>query len=301
MRTDARGLAITCDDDAARAAIDDFAHRIVRVTAGAEAVLAAAEHFPDVPLLQLDAAALHLFGQTRDGDREAMRFLTRAELLAPRMLPREAQLDGALRAWQRHDFSAAAARLEGLTSEFPADLLAAKLAEFLYYVLGQQHEGPRFRAHVQRLLPHHRDDPDLLAMLAFARELCGDTAGAEDAARRALELAPLTPWADHALAHAWIRRGTVAPAIAHLSAALPSWAQSNRVIWVHNTWHLALHHLERLDVAAARRLYDDVMWKAGEDLGAVALDAIALHWRAELAGLDSAPDWAAIADRITPR
>jgi tetratricopeptide (TPR) repeat protein len=301
VRTDSRGLAITCDDDAARAAIDDFAHRIVRVTAGAEAVLAAAERFADVPMLQLDAATLHLFGQSRDDDREAMRFLTRAEVLAPRMLPREARLDAALRAWQRHDFSVAAARFEAITAEWPDDLLAAKLAEFLYYVLGQQHEGPRFRAHVERLLPRHADDPDVLAMLAFARELCGDTAGAEDAATRALTIAPQTPWADHALSHAWIRRGAVEPAIAHLSAALPSWAESNRVIWVHNAWHLALHQLERLDVDAVQRLYTEVIWRPGETLGGIALDAIALHWRAELAGLDSAPDWAAIADRVTPR
>lgn len=301
MALDARGLTVTCDDAAALAAIDDFAHRIVRVTAGAEAVLAAAETHPDVPMLALDAAALHLFALTADGDRAATRFLDRAAALAPRMHPRESQLEASLRAWHRHDFSAAAAALEALTAAWPADLLAAKLAEFLYYVLGQQHEAARFRRHMERLAPHHAGDPDLLAMLAFARALCGDVDGAQLAAERALAIAPRTPWADHALSHAWLRRGAVAPAIAHLSAALPSWAESNRLIWAHNAWHLALHLLERLDVPAARHLLDTIIWRGGEDLGGIALDAISFHWRAEMAALDSGPPWAAIADRVAPR
>ena len=301
MFTDARGLAVTCDSAAQCAAIDDFAHRIVRVTAGAEAVLAAAEAHAEVPLLQLDAAALYLFALTADGDRAASRFLTRAAALAARMSPREAQLDAALRAWHRHDFSAAAAALEALTAEWPADLLAAKLAEFLYYVLGQQHEGPRFRRHMERLAPFHPHDPDLLSMLAFARELCGDVDGAQATAEQALAIAPRTPWADHALSHIWLRRGAVEPAIARLSASLPSWAESNRLIWAHNAWHLALHHLERLDVGAARHLLDEVIWRSGEDAGGIALDAISLHWRAEMAGLDSGPPWDAIADRVAAR
>jgi len=297
----ARGLTVTCDSEAQRDAVESFAYRIVRVTAGADAVLPAADANPEVPLLQLYAAALHLFALTEDGDAAADRYLAVATGLAPRMNAREAHLDAALRAWRRHDFSSAATALEALTAIWPHDLLAAKLAEFLYYVLGQQHEGVRFLRHMERLVPHHADDPDLLSMLAFARELCGDVDGAQAAARRALKIAPHTPWADHALSHVWLRRGAVEPAIAHLSAALPSWADSNRLIWSHNAWHLALHHLERLDLAAAKRLLADVIWRADEDLGGIALDAIALQWRAELADLDSGADWRRLADRVAPR
>src|SRR5690606_14783727 len=198
------------------------------------------------------------------GERAAAGYLARAVGAGVPLLPREAALAAALRAWQRRAFSDAAAMLEALTDEWPRDLLAAKLAEFPYYVLGQQHEAQRFRRHMERLAPHHGDDPDLLAMLAFARELCGDLAGAQDAAERALARAPRTSWADHALSHVWLRQGAVEPAIAHLSAALPGWAEANRLIWVHNAWHLALHHLERLDVAAARALLDDVIWHPEE-------------------------------------
>jgi hypothetical protein len=34
--------------------------------------------------------------------------------------------------------------------------------------------GPRFHAHMMGLEPMHADDPDFLAMVAFASELCGD-------------------------------------------------------------------------------------------------------------------------------
>lgn len=64
--------------------------------------------------------------------------------------------------------------MEVTTAEWPCDLCTAKFAEFIYYVLGQQHMGPRFHAHMMGLEPMHADDPDFLAMVAFASELCGD-------------------------------------------------------------------------------------------------------------------------------
>src|SRR6516164_6165044 len=92
----------------------------------------------------------------------------------------------------------------------PSDLLTAKIAEFLYYVLGQQYMGPRFRAHMRRLEgAAHAGDPDFLAMAAFASELCGDYVAAEALAERALGIEPRNPWAQHALSHVLIRQGRV--------------------------------------------------------------------------------------------
>ena len=85
--------------------------------------------------------------------------------------------------------------MEGITSEWPHDLLTAKFAVFVYYVLGQQHMGPRFRSHMARLEPMHAGDPDFLAMAAFASELCGDYGAAESTAERALAAAQRNPWA----------------------------------------------------------------------------------------------------------
>jgi hypothetical protein len=58
-----------------------------------------------------------------------------------------------------------------------------------------------------RLEPMHADDPDFLAMVAFASELCGDYLTAEVRAERALRVEPRNPWAQHALTHVLIRQG----------------------------------------------------------------------------------------------
>ena len=299
MRIDARDLAVTATEEAVIAASDDFTMRLLRTLPGAEAVFPAAQRFPEAPILQLHAAAAHLFAQSEPGDRAAEHFLARAGAVRAAMNPREARLFEALSAWRGHAFSAAVTTLESVTTDWPRDLLAAKYAEFLYYVLGQQHEGARFRRHMERLEPHHARDPDFLAMLAFARELTGDFDAAVGTAERALGIGPDTPWADHALSHVWLRRGEVLRAIAHLEAALPRWRGHVRPIHAHDAWHLALHHVDRLDVDRALVLLDGEIWRDEEDEVGLALDAIALLWRIEMVGLapDAASRWPAIADR----
>ncbi|HZR84742.1 MAG TPA: tetratricopeptide repeat protein [Candidatus Binatia bacterium] len=300
MKRDLHGLAATCDGAEDLAAIDDFARRMVGLAKGTEVIVPAAARFQDTPLVQLYAAAAFLFAQTAEADGIAARYLARADAIAPRANPREERWRAALWAWQRHAFSEAVVELEALTAEWPGDLAAAKVCEFLYYVLGQQHEATRFLRHMERLAPHHADDPDFLAMLAFARELTGDFDGACTIAERALALRPQNPWADHALAHVWTRRGEVDRAIAHLTAALPVWRTMSSIIRSHDAWHLALLHVERLDLDAAAELLDAQI--ACEDCREVgfAVDAIALLWRMEMAGWDGAARWDAIADRIEP-
>jgi hypothetical protein len=294
---DARGLDVTCDSAAALAAVDQFARRIVSLDLGAEAVLADAERFPDTPLLQLGAAAAWLFAETAAGDAAAARFLDRAAALRDRANAREEHWRAALDAWRRHAFSDAGSRFEALTETWPRDLLAAKVCEFLYYVLGQQHEGARFRRHMERLVPYHDGDPDFLAMLAFACELTGDGDAARAAAGRALEARRRNPWADHALSHVWIAAGEVDAAIAHLTAALPEWDTCNPVIRAHDAWHLAIHHLDRLDFVSAEALLDGWIWGDGSQVG-YAVDAVSLLWRIEMAGEDRSARWPAIAERV---
>src|SRR5262249_35598968 len=153
------------------------------------------------PLLQLHAASAYLYAQTAEADRAAAGFLARAEGASSRANPREERWRAALSAWQRHAFCEATATFESLTEEWPEDLVAAKSCEFLYYVLGQQNEGRRFLRHMERLRRHQGEDPDFLAMLAFARELTGDLEGARVTAEHALQIRADNPWADHALAH----------------------------------------------------------------------------------------------------
>ena len=296
---DARGLDVTTDDATAVAAADDFAARLLRLDQGVEAILDAAKRWPDTPIVQLYAATFWLYGQTSGALETAAVHLRACDALA--MNTRERALHRALALWYGNDNLRAVEAMEAITSEWPGDLLTAKIAEFLYYVLGQQYMGPRFRAHMRRLEGAHAADPDFLAMTAFASELCSDYAAAEAAAERALAIEPKNPWAQHALSHVLIRQGRVAEGLARLESFLPLLAACGRPIHCHDAWHLALLHLERLDVAAAMRVFRTHIWGITPDFVVEQLDAIALLWRIEMAAGPMDAQWPSIAGHIAPR
>ena len=296
---DARGLDVTTDDATAVAAADDFAARLLRLDQGVEAILDAAKRWPDTPVVQLHAATFWLYGQTGGALETAAVHPRACNALA--MNTRERALHRALALWHGNDNLRAVEAMEAITSEWPGDLLTAKIAEFLYYVLGQQYMGPRFRAHMRRLEGAHAADPDFLAMTAFASELCSDYAAAEAAAERALAIEPKNPWAQHALSHVLIRQGRVAEGLARLESFLPLLAACGRPIHCHDAWHLALLHLERLDVAAAMRVFRTHIWGITPDFVVEQLDAIALLWRIEMAAGPMDAQWPSIAGHIAPR
>ena len=296
---DARGLDVTSNDTAAVAAADDFAARLLRLDQGVEAILDAAKRWPDTPIVQLYAATFWLYGQTDGALETAAVHLRACDALA--MNTRERALHRALALWHGNDNLRAVEAMEAITTEWPSDLLTAKIAEFLYYVLGQQYMGPRFRAHMRRLEGAHAEDPDFLAMTAFASELCSDYAAAEAVAERALAIEPRNPWAQHALSHVLIRQGRVAEGLARLESFLPLLATCGRPIHCHDAWHLALLHLEQLDVAAAMRVFRTHIWGITPDFVVEQLDAIALLWRIEMAAGPMDAQWPSIAEHIATR
>src|SRR5215831_5115514 len=129
----ARGLDVTGNDAAAVAAADDFAARLLRLDQGVEAILDAAKRWPDTPIVQLYAAAFWLYGQTDGALENADVHLRACDALA--MNARERALHRALALWHANDNLRAVEALEEITDEWPDDLLSAKFAEFLYYVL----------------------------------------------------------------------------------------------------------------------------------------------------------------------
>jgi tetratricopeptide (TPR) repeat protein len=296
---DARGLDVTGDNATAVAAADDFAARLLRLDQGVEAIVDAAKRWPETPIVQLYAATFWLYGQTDDALETAAVHLRACDALA--MNTRERTLHRALALWHGNDNLRAVEAMEAITTEWPGDLLTAKIAEFLYYVLGQQYMGPRFRAHMRRLEGAHAADPDFLAMTAFASELCSDYGAAEAVAERALAIEPRNPWAQHALSHVLIRQGRVAEGLAHLESFLPLLATCGRPIHCHDAWHLALLHLEQLDVAAAMRVFRTHIWGITPDFVVEQLDAIALLWRIEMAAGPMDAQWPSIAEHIAPR
>lgn len=254
-----------------------------------ESILDTAQSYPDEPVLQLACGFLWLFDQTPDSQSQSQIHLARAESMHERLNPRELAWLRALRLWHGRQFEAAARAFEALLQQWPNDLLAVKAIEFIYYILGQQESGPRFRALTDRLSPVHQEDPDFLAIRSFAHELCGDGTVARQLAERALEITPQNPWAQHALEHLLLWVGSSVASIQLMESWLDGWNQAGRIIHCHNAWHVALTHLDRLNAERAFAIYDGHVWGKSPDLVQEQLDGIAFLWRAEMAGIEIDP------------
>ncbi|PWT88167.1 MAG: hypothetical protein C5B56_09270 [Proteobacteria bacterium] len=297
MRRDARGLPITAETNAEIASIDYFTARLARFDRGCEAILEDAKSYPGSPMIQLGAAAFCLYGQSAGADQAAAGYLMAADPLLRSSTRREQQFHRGLTLWARKDHLGAVAVFEEITREWPRDILAAKIAEFLYYVLGQQHEGIRFRAHMARLADANAGDADFLASFAFAQELCGDVEGARRTVERALERDPGQPWAHHCVAHIYLRQDERHEGLRILESFLPSWMTVGRVIHCHNAWHLGVAYLAELDRERALDVLRRHVWGITPDLVGEQADAIALLWRIEMASGPVDEYWSQLADR----
>lgn len=303
MGTTARGLAVSTDDADAIAALDDHTLRLARILPGADDVVAAAEAHPGVVSLQTAAAMLFLYGQTAEADAAAARWLTAADAAAEVAADEhERAVLAAAHRWSTGAFLATRDAFEAIVARWPRDLLSLKALEFVYYVLGQQHSGPRFLATVEGVAPANPDDPDVLAVWSFAAELSADEAKAADLAEQALAIEPHTPWAHHALAHVWITQGDPAAAVERLAGFRSVWQTSGRVVQCHNAWHLAVALLDRLDVDRSIGVHDELVWGVAPDTPGEQIDAISLLWRLEMAG-EAVDDhrWSDVADHVEAR
>jgi hypothetical protein len=282
-------------------ALRKFSFRLLRIEQGVEEILETANRFPGEPALELACAYLWLYAQTPEGQTRAGEYLQRAEAGAGGLSARETEWLRALRIWHERDFETAATAFEAITTEWPQDLLAVKAAEFLYYILGQQASGPRFLAHLNRLADYHAENPDFLAMQAFAHELCGHTGEARERAEHALEIEPCVPWAQHALEHVLLWEGSPEEGVDRLESWLSSWNRAGRVIHCHNAWHVAIMHLDRLNAERAFAVFDTHVWGLSPGMVVEQLDAIAFLWRAEMAGQEvSADRYRDIAPHVRP-
>ena len=296
-----RALEHSSRNPAVVAALEAFSDRVLSFAQGAEEILEPAERFPDEGGLHLAAAFFWLFGQTPEAQSNASRHIASAHAAEATLNPRERAWLRALESWHAKSFDAAAAAFENITQSFADDLLALRAAEFLYYVMGQQYSGPRFLAHTERMAECHREDPDFLAMHAFANELCGRMDLARTHAEQALRLRARNPWAQHALAHVMLWEGDSESAASLMDAWLEQWPFVARTIHCHNAWHVALMHLDRRESTRAFAVFHDHVWDKTPDYVVEQLDSIAFLWRAEMADVPvESARWRAILPHIRP-
>src|SRR5689334_24954439 len=218
-------------------AIEDLAALAGDPAAKADAAVAADD---SLVLGHIYRAYLQLYSTTPEGVAAAGEILKRLDETF--VGERELHHLRAARYWAEGDWEAATRSLERALLCHPRDLLALKVAQDLYFFLGNRLE---LRDTAARVLPAWtREQPGwgyVQGIYAFGLEENADYRQAEARARAALTENPRDVWSVHALAHVYEMEGRQREGAAFLSATSPDWQRS--YFAVHNWWHRALYHL----------------------------------------------------------
>ncbi len=197
----------------------------------------------------------------------------------------------AFEAWHAGDIRGAAAIWEQILIHQPHDIWALRFAHDTYFYLG---DAANLRDSPARVLPAWGDGDDLTgfikSMHAFGLEECGDYRGAEAAARAAIAVNPADTWGVHALAHVMEMEGRQQEGIAFLNDMQPHWQQAPALA-VHQWWHLSLFLIERGRLDEVLEIYDQHVRGTPSAALLDLVDAAALLWRLQLAGIDVGDRW----------
>src|SRR5882724_9358461 len=268
--------AVTLLDEA----IEDLAALAGDPVAKADAAVAADD---SLVLGHIYRAYLQLYGTTPEGVAAAGEILKRLDETF--MGERELHHLRAARHWAEGDWEATTRALERALLRHPRDLLALKVAQDLYFFLGNRLE---LRDTAARVLPAWpRDLPGwgyVQGIYAFGLEENADYRQAEARARAALDHNPRDVWSVHALAHVFEMEGSQRDGVEFLTSSAPDWSPS--FFAIHNWWHRGLYHLELGEISEALALYDDPIRAGRSTEWLDVVDAAALLWRLSLFGVD---------------
>jgi len=296
MSTDAFGNAVTLEDEASLAPLDDFVEGFLASEARAVNVLQAQDD--PSPIVQACCAALHMFAETADAPGNARPFLERAQAGGDRASEREQRFIAAVAAWVDGDIVRAAALHEEQARRFPRDLVSLKLGQYHLFNRGDSPGMLRLALHAREAAA---DVPYLHGMLAFAWEQCHFLEQAEAAARQAIALRRKEPWAHHALAHVMLTQGRLAEGHAFLQDVSPTWTGLNSFMVTHNWWHQALFALDLDRHEEVLAIFDRHVWGEVKEYSQDQVNAVSLLARAELAGIDVGDRWRDVGDHLARR
>ena len=244
---------------------------------------------------------LHMLSSKRDGIVLARQALARARQAADaRTLARRETLHlAALDAWSSGDMRDAASVWDTLLDEYPRDLIALKVSQFVLSYLG---ESERMRDRVARVLPAWTSDQPgfgfVLGCHAYALEETGDYRQAEEAGRRAVELDKGDIWAAHAVAHVAEMEGRLKEGIDWIASLAPEWRECSNFA-LHLKWHESLYHLELDEHDRVLALYDREVRAESTDEYLDIANAVSLLWRLEQADVSVGVRWRELATRAS--
>jgi tetratricopeptide (TPR) repeat protein len=202
----------------------------------------------------------------------------------------------ALDAWTRGEMREAASHWDVLLSEFPRDILAIRVSQFVLSYLG---ESERMRYTVARALPSWDASVPgygyVLGCYAYGLEEAGDYLRAEEIGRRAVEINARDIWAAHAVTHVAEMQGRLHDGLTWIATLSDQWNACNNFAF-HLRWHEALFEidLERYDRVLA--LYDREVRRQSTDEYLDVTNAVSLLWRLEQSGVNVGTRWRELAD-----
>jgi len=228
--------------------------------------------------------------------KDARASIRQAEALAPLgTTQRERAHLAAVRRCASGDWHGACTLWDELLVEHPRDLYALQWAHLFDFYRG---DAAQLRLRPQRALPKWPADdplrPYVLGMHAFGLEECRHYALAEAVGREAVDGRAKVPWATHAVAHVMEMQGRHVAGREWLHARETDWAEGNGFAG-HHWWHLALFHIEAMDLKGALAVYDRHLAGSPELLTLQRLDGAALLWRLQLLGAELGERWDDIA------
>jgi tetratricopeptide (TPR) repeat protein len=240
---------------------------------------------------------LYMLSSKRDAIPRARAALDR---LARASLPRREHLHrAALDAWSSGDMRGAAGLWDTLLDEYPRDLIALKVSQFVLSYLG---ESERMRDRVARVLPAwSSDDPRfgfVLGCYAYALEESGNYREAEAQGRLAVDLDRGDIWAAHAVAHVAEMEGRLAEGIDWIASLADEWRECSNFA-LHLKWHESLYHLELEQHDRVLALYDREVRAESTDEYLDIANAVSLLWRLEQADVNVGARWGELASRAT--
>lgn len=243
-------------------------------------------------------AWLHLLGADNETQSIGLQAAQSALTLSAQGLAgaREQAHVAALGAFMAGEVRGAARILEDVSIAHPRDILALQVGSVLDFLLG---DSRMLRDRIGRVTDDWTVDmPDyhaVLGMLAFGLEETGQYDKAEKAGMAALSLEPRNGWAWHAVAHVMEMQDRRQEGVAFLRSDLRAWTEDS-FFAIHNWWHLGLFHLGLGETEEVLALFDGPIFGPRSAAAFDLVDASALLWRLNLAGVDVGARWAAVAD-----
>ena len=199
---------------------------------------AAASH-PDLVLARVLQAYLALYAGSASGRQRARALVSALDPCGLETGERELLHVLAVQSWADGEWERAAGFLERALLRESRDLLALKVAQDLYFFIGNQQDLLGVVERVVGAWPSDRPGYGYVCgMYAFGLEENGQYDAAEQQAGKALEQNPRDVWAVHAQAHIFEMEGSQRLGVAFLDRSVDAWSSS--YFATHNWWHRAL-------------------------------------------------------------